>query len=344
MDLLLIQSQEHDKLPLAELRAVLEVEEIETEIEIISPGIVLLKSLDPDKFDDYYKVLVKRLGYTHEVHHLISTLNYNDLDNGVSSIDWSNYIDENFAVRVKRFDSNIDTVATERRIGHLILTNTEGISVNLTEPKSFIRVVSHQNSIYLCYGKYQLDKKYFELIKPHKRPFFHPGCMSPKLARAMVNLARVKKGDFVLDPFCGTGGILIEAGLIGAKVIGSDIDWRMKKGAATNLDYVGITDYRTCVVDVRELKMYEEVDAVVTDPPYGISTTTSGEGTEGIFKEFLSSIEHSMKKDALLVMASPDSLDIDSLLSEVGFVLLERYSIKMHKSLTRIISVIAKIH
>ncbi len=344
MDLLLIQSQEHDKLPLAELRAVLEVEEIETEIEIISPGIVLLKSLDPDKFDDYYKVLVKRLGYTHEIHHLISTLNYNDLDNGVSSIDWSNYIDENFAVRVKRFDSNIDTVATERRIGHLILTNTEGISVNLTEPKSFIRVVSHQNSIYLCYGKYQLDKKYFELIKPHKRPFFHPGCMSPKLARAMVNLARVKKGDFVLDPFCGTGGILIEAGLIGAKVIGSDIDWRMKKGAATNLDYVGITDYRTCVVDVRELKMYEEVDAVVTDPPYGISTTTSGEGTEGIFKEFLSSIEHSMKKDALLVMASPDSLDIDSLLSEVGFVLLERYSIKMHKSLTRIISVIAKIH
>lgn len=344
MDLLLIQSQEHDKLPLAELRAVLEVEEIETEIEIISPGIVLLKSLNPDKFDDYYKVLVKRLGYTHEVHHLISTLNYNDLDNGVSSIDWSNYIDENFAVRVKRFDSNIDTVATERRIGHLILTNTEGISVNLTEPKSFIRVVSHQNSIYLCYGKYQLDKKYFELIKPHKRPFFHPGCMSPKLARAMVNLARVKKGDFVLDPFCGTGGILIEAGLIGAKVIGSDIDWRMKKGAATNLDYVGITDYRTCVVDVRELKMYEEVDAVVTDPPYGISTTTSGEGTEGIFKEFLSSIEHSMKKDALLVMASPDSLDIDSLLSEVGFVLLERYSIKMHKSLTRIISVIAKIH
>ena len=31
MDLLLILSQEHDKLPLAELRAVLEIEEIVTE-------------------------------------------------------------------------------------------------------------------------------------------------------------------------------------------------------------------------------------------------------------------------------------------------------------------------
>ena len=344
MDLLLIQSQEHDKLPLAELRAVIEVEEIETDLEVVCPGLVLLKSLDDSKFDDYYKILVKRLGYTHEVHQVVSTVDYNDMEDEVCSIDWSNYIDDNFAVRVKRFNTEVDTVATERRVGHLILTNTDGISVNLKEPKSFIRVVAHQNTVYLCYGKYRLDKKYFELMKPHKRPFFHPGCMSPKLARCMVNLARVKEGDFVLDPFCGTGGILIEAGLIGAKVIGSDIDWRMKRGAATNLDYAGVTNYRTCVVDVREMKMYDEVDAVVTDPPYGISTTTCGEGTDGIFKEFLSSIEHSMKKDALLVMASPDSLDIDPILDEVGFKLLERYSIKMHKSLTRIISVIAKIH
>ena len=90
--------------------------------------------------------------------------------------------------------------------------------------------------------------------------------MSPKLARCMANLARVKEGDTVLDPFCGTGGILIEAGLIGCKVIGCDIDWKMKKGTATNLEYAGITDYKTHVVDVRELEMYEEVDAVVTDP------------------------------------------------------------------------------
>ncbi|MCQ2977243.1 MAG: TIGR01177 family methyltransferase [archaeon] len=344
MDLLLILSQEHDKLPLAELKAVIEVEEIQTDLEVVCPGLVLLKSLDDEKFDEYYQILVKRLGYTHEVHQLLSTVKYDKLEDEIISIDWSNYIKENFAVRVKRFNSEIDTVATERRVGHLILTNTDNISVNLKEPKSFIRVVAHKDSIFICYGKHQLNKKYFEIMKPHKRPFFHPGCMSPKLARCMANLARIKEGDFVLDPFCGTGGILIEAGLIGAKVIGSDIDYRMKRGAATNLDYAGVTNYRTCVVDVREMKMFEEVDAVITDPPYGISTTTCGEGTDGIFKEFLSSIEHSMKKDALLVMASPDSLDIDSLLDEVGFVLLERYSIKMHKSLTRIISVIAKIH
>ena len=71
MDLLLILSQEHDKLPLAELRAVLEIEEIVTEIEIVCPGLVILRNLDDDSFDDYYKIFVKRLGYTHEVHQLI---------------------------------------------------------------------------------------------------------------------------------------------------------------------------------------------------------------------------------------------------------------------------------
>ena len=91
MDLLLILSQEHDKLPLAELRAVLEIEEIETEMEIVCPGLVILRNLDDDVFDDYYRIFVKRLGYTHEVHQLIDECDYEDLDSAVKAIDWSEY-------------------------------------------------------------------------------------------------------------------------------------------------------------------------------------------------------------------------------------------------------------
>ena len=114
MDLLLILSQEHDKLPLAELRAVLEIEEIAAELEIVCPGLVILRNLDEDVFDDYYRLFVRRLGYTHEVHQLIDECDYDDLDDAVKAIDWSIFIDENFAVRVKRFNTEIDTVATER--------------------------------------------------------------------------------------------------------------------------------------------------------------------------------------------------------------------------------------
>ena len=116
----------------------------------------------------------------------------------------------------------------------------------------------------------------------------------------------------------------------------------MKNGTAINLDYCGITDYRTFHLDVRELKMYEKVAGVVTDPPYGISTSTGDIDGDDIFKEFFHAIYDNMADDAYLCMASPHYVDLNPMIDDVGFELVEQYSIKMHRSLTRIISVIKK--
>ena len=342
MELLCIQSQEHPQLPIAELKAVMECENIDANIDVITEGLVILRDIGPEMCGDYYRILTKRLGYTHEVHEIIITSSVEGLNEDVSSVDWSQYIDETFAVRVKRFHSDIDTVATERKMGSLILENCDNIKVNLKNPKSLIRVVAFEDVVYVAIERIKLNKKHFEETKPHKRPFFYPGSMSPKLARCMVNLARVKEGQLVLDPFCGTGGILIEAGIIGCKVVGSDIYWKMKNGTAVNLEHYGITDYRTFNLDVRELKMYEKVAAVVTDPPYGISTTTGDVDGENIIKEFYKSIYDNMRDDAYLCMASPHFIDLKPMVDEVGFEIVEQYGIKMHRSLTRIISVIRK--
>ena len=342
MELLCIQSQEHPQLPIAELKAVMDCENIVANIDIITEGLVILKDIAPEKCGDYYEILTKRLGYTHEVHEIIVTSQIEKLNEDVASIDWSEYINETFAVRVKRFHSEIDTVATERKMGSLILENCDDIKVNLKKPKSLIRVVAFKDVVYVAIERIKLNKKHFEETKPHKRPFFYPGSMSPKLARCMVNLSRVTEGQLVLDPFCGTGGILIEAGLIGCKVVGSDIYWKMKNGTAINLEHYGITDYRTFNLDVRDLKMYEKVAAVVTDPPYGISTTTGDVDGENIIKEFYKSIYDNMKDDAYLCMASPHFIDLKPMVDEVGFEIVEQYGIKMHRSLTRIISVIRK--
>lgn len=344
MDLLLIQSQEHDKLPLAELNAVLECENIEGTVEKVTDGLILIKKLENKKSDDYYQILTKRLAYTHEINEVISIFNIADLEKEILNINWSKYIKENFAVRVKRFKSNIDTVETEKKLGSLILSSLDKnkISVKLKNPKSLIRLVAFENSIYLSINKFKLNKKHFENIKPHKRPFFYPGSMSPKLARCMVNLSRVCENDLVLDPFCGTGGILIEAGIIGCKIVGSDINWKMKNGTAVNLDHYGISNYRTFNVDIRELKMYEYVDAVVTDPPYGISTSTGNIKGNEIFKEFFHCIHDNMKDGAYLCMASPHYVDLNTIINGLNFELVEEYHIKMHRSLTRVISVIRK--
>ncbi|MBE6500803.1 MAG: TIGR01177 family methyltransferase [Methanobrevibacter thaueri] len=342
MELLCIQSQEHPELPLAELTAVIECENINTQINSITEGLVILKNISQKNIKSYYEILTKRLGYTHEIHEFITKTNIKNLKENISKINWSEYINETFAVRVKRIRSDIDTVGTERELGTLILDNCENIKVNLTKPKTLIRVVAHKNDLYIGIERIKINKKHFEESKPHKRPFFYPGSMNPKLARCMVNLSRIKEGQLLLDPFCGTGGILIEAGLIGCKLVGCDIYWKMQNGTAINLDYYGITDYRTFHLDIRELKMYEKVDSVVTDPPYGISTSTGDVDDEGIFKEFFRVIYDNMKDDAYLCMASPHYIDLKPMVDEVGFVIVEQYGIKMHKSLTRIISVIRK--
>lgn len=342
MELLCIQSQEHPLLPQAELRAVMECENIEADVNPVTEGLVVLENISPDKIDEYYAILTKRLGYTHEVHEIIKKSSVDSLNDDISAIDWSSYISESFAVRVKRFNSQIDTVATERKAGSLILENYSDIKVKLRNPNSLVRLVAFENDVYIAIEKIKLNKKHFQDSKPHKRPFFYPGSMSPKLARCMVNLSRVTEGQLLLDPFCGTGGILIEAGLIGCKVVGSDVYWKMKNGTSINLDYYGITDYRTFNIDVRELKMYEKVAAVVTDPPYGISTSTGDIEGNDIFKEFFNSIYDNMRDDAYLCMASPHYVDLKPLADDVGFEIVEQYGIKMHRSLTRIISVIRK--
>jgi tRNA (guanine10-N2)-dimethyltransferase len=356
MDLLLIQSQEHETLPLAELKAVLATEEIDCEIEVITFGLVLLKSLDKDDFYRNYQILVKRLAYTHEIHELILRTDISNIEEDLEAIEWNKYISKDFVVRIKKYEKvKLDTAALERRLGHLILLSSENVGdssfkVNLHDPNSFIRVIATKNEIFVGIEKFKLNKKHFHNLKPHKRPFFYPGSMNPKLARCMVNLAHIKEDEILLDPFCGTGGILIEGAMIGTKIIGSDINWKMKNGTlinldhCSNLDYCEVTenDYEIYHIDVRELKLYKKVDAVVTDPPYGISTSTGGTDSKEIFRQFLESIDYNMKENAYLCIAHPHYLDFDSILEDLEFELLERHRIKMHKSLTRIISVIRK--
>lgn len=66
------------------------------------------------------------------------------------------------------------------------------------------------------------------------------GMLPPKLARIMVNLARVKDGETILDPFCGNGTVLMEGALItkAKRIIGSDIEERQSASSLKNLEWL----------------------------------------------------------------------------------------------------------
>ena len=52
----------------------------------------------------------------------------------------------------------------------------------------------------------------------------YKGRFYPQLAKAFMNYAGLKKGDVVLDPFCGSGTTLVESLLFGVNAIGIDIN------------------------------------------------------------------------------------------------------------------------
>jgi tRNA G10 N-methylase Trm11 len=72
------------------------------------------------------------------------------------------------------------------------------------------------------------------------RPFrdAKTGMLPPKLARIMLNLGRPQQ--VLLDPFCGGGTVLMEAGMLfpDLKLVGSDIDAKQVAGAMRNNEWL----------------------------------------------------------------------------------------------------------
>lgn len=51
--------------------------------------------------------------------------------------------------------------------------------------------------------------------------------MDAQLSLLMANQARVREGDLCLDPFVGSGSLLIAAAHFGGYILGTDIDYLM---------------------------------------------------------------------------------------------------------------------
>lgn len=64
------------------------------------------------------------------------------------------------------------------------------------------------------------------------------GMLPPKLSQILINLSQPTTNSTIVDPFCGSGGLLMEAGLMGYDAEGSDINPKMAKCCATNMDWL----------------------------------------------------------------------------------------------------------
>jgi tRNA (guanine10-N2)-dimethyltransferase len=187
--------------------------------------------------------------------------------------------DREGTVRVRARDvrglTGVSTSEAERALGG-VLTD-RGYAVDLEDPDQELRVLFSEGVCALGWVEVETDRG-FETRRPTDRPFFQPGSMDPMLARALVNVAGAHEGTVVVDPMCGTGGLLLEAGLVGARVLGVDAQWKMVRGATENLAAYLDGGFATVRGDATHLPVRDgAADAVVFDAPYGKQSKVVGD-------------------------------------------------------------------
>jgi tRNA (guanine10-N2)-methyltransferase len=129
------------------------------------------------------------------------------------------------------------------------------------------------------------------------RIYLGPTSTDNDLAFMMCNQALIGEGSLVIDPFVGTGGLLIPPASKGAITFGSDLDIRVINGYSVgrinkrspyysaekkfevftpkiNLSFeqYGFPIPNIIRVDCTKMVLHsrEFFDAIITDPPYGI--------------------------------------------------------------------------
>jgi len=204
--------------------------------------------------------------------------------------------------------------------------------------KEYLHIIFTEEKIVVGKPVYRLNARALQDREPSKRPFFRSIALPPALSRLLINLSRVKEGEVLLDPFAGTGSILIEAGFMGIRGIGVEIDYELVHGMVKNISHYRLLDQIVVFGDSRELT-YTYVDGVATDPPYGRAASTHGVDILKLYKSFLENMYYSVKKRGYVVFMAPYNLEkhIDELVCGSGLILKQKHYMYVHGSLTRII-------
>ena len=244
---------------------------------------------------------------------------------------------QTFAGRIKKVHGGCDdrNRASQQEFEPLIGTIITG-PVSLAHPVEEYRAILSEDRCYFGKVLFRIDRGAYNTRNPGKREFFHPGVMMPRMARTLVNLSCAHAGDVVLDPFCGTGGILIEAGLLGTCTIGSDFDPVMIHGSREN-----VKDSALMLADTTCLPFVDEsVDAIVTDFPYGQSVCIKKTDTmDRLYTDALGEVSRVLKPGRRAVVVTHTDI---SPIAARHMTVLQCHEQRVHKSLTRRILVLRK--
>ena len=335
MKILFELAKDHITLPKSEVYCCLESEDIEYSVLEENRDVIIIESdcniEDITSLEPRFSSVFFIYSYLFD-----STLDIKSIEKKAEN----NPISVKGSIAVK-YKNRSDKFNSQDVVKTLAKAYTKNNKVSLNNPDNEIRALITDEKLYVGLKLFEVNRSVFEERKVQNRPFFSPISLHPRIARGLVNISCIKKDELLLDPFCGTGGILLEAGLIGINVAGADIEEKMVSGCKQTLEEYKVKYSDIVCTDIGSIRSYfDYVDAVVTDLPYGKSTTTKGEDMNKLYDRAFKSIKEVLKTGKRAVIGLPNTESIE--LGRKYFTLLETHEFRAHKSLTRYFAVFEK--
>ena len=342
--LFFVLSGEHDSLPAAEVQAILEsagmtFQNIDRSYRLLtlesSPSGLRSVSERSLMYDSCGIELGRCAANEKEIHRLVGSLPLENLTRHATS----------FAVRSVRLggvNKPIRRTQLEKDVGSTVKALVPRLNVKLRGPDMTFTCILFDDLFLLGLSSYSKPSGMIAPRLPRKRPVFHPSTMPPKIARCMINLARATPGATFVDPFSGVGGIIIEAAVIGCRVLGIDANLRMLRGARKNINYFDLASLGFLRADARHMPL-QPLDAIATDPPYGRGSSTMGNKVTKLVEDFLLGVRSSLKRKAHLCISAPVEVEVEDYARDAGLMVREKHLAKVHRSLTRQFVVIQNV-
>jgi tRNA (guanine10-N2)-dimethyltransferase len=298
---------------------------------VVAPGLALAPALDAER--------ARRLAYTHRASEVVGRTDA-DPESARALLDAAALDCEgSVAVRARdvRASAGVDTQAVERALGGVLVDR--GLTVDLDDPDHELRALFGDDACVVGWLAVETERGYGDR-KPTDRPFFQPGSMDPLLARALVNLAGARPGVVLLDPMCGTGGVLMEAGFVGATPVGVDAQAKMVRGARENLRAFLGDGFHLARADATCLPLRAgSVDAVVFDAPYGRQSRIEGESVASLVGGALREARRVVREGGRGVVVGDRSWADAA--RDAGWTVESEFERRVHRSLTRHVVVVA---
>ncbi|NPV61265.1 MAG: RNA methyltransferase [Methanotrichaceae archaeon] len=324
-------SGEHETIPRSEVLALLELFSSDfREIRLLDQCLLV------EAQDLEIAPLQRRLAMTHTIMEALAVCDAR-LDSVACAAEGLKLPLQSYRLRARRIkNAELGGDQVERAVGRVLFSR--GFRADLKNPALDLRAVISGEEVVLGKVLARPDRSGFEARRPHLKPFFYPGVLMPRMARALVNLALVREGEWLLDPFAGTGGILMEACLVGVVGVGVEVQLKLIQGARANLEGL---DCSLIWGDARRLPFKEDsVVAAVLDIPYGRSALIRAPSKEELLRSSLVELHRVITPGGRMVIVA--DRPIGDLLRNAEFSLVETHTDRVHRSLTRHIFVCGK--